>query len=91
MRFDARGSQGDQRTHNHVVALRAITSADGMTADWFPFPHDFLAKISNKICNEVKVRLTLSIASPTRLVPAKPPPRILVQMFEGCLKEMMAT
>jgi hypothetical protein len=51
------GVQGDQRTHNHVVALRAITSADGMTADWFPFPHEFLAKISNKICNEVKVRL----------------------------------
>jgi GMP synthase (glutamine-hydrolysing) len=42
-----------------VVALRAITSADGMTADWFPFPHDFLAKISTKICNEVKVRATL--------------------------------
>lgn len=48
------GVQGDQRTHSHVVALRAITSADGMTADWFQFPYDFLQRVSNKICNEVK-------------------------------------
>mmetsp|Transcript_28698 Transcript_28698/g.39651 ORF Transcript_28698/g.39651 Transcript_28698/m.39651 type:complete len:551 (+) Transcript_28698:86-1738(+) len=48
------GVQGDQRTHAHVVALRAITSADGMTADWYPFKSDFLQRVSNKICNEVK-------------------------------------
>eukprot|EP00239_Pterosperma_sp_CCMP1384_P007902 CAMPEP_0197855566 /NCGR_PEP_ID=MMETSP1438-20131217/26874_1 /TAXON_ID=1461541 /ORGANISM="Pterosperma sp., Strain CCMP1384" /LENGTH=553 /DNA_ID=CAMNT_0043470729 /DNA_START=43 /DNA_END=1701 /DNA_ORIENTATION=- len=48
------GVQGDCRTHSFVVALRAITSADGMTADWYPFEASFLAKVSNKICNEVK-------------------------------------
>jgi len=37
-----------------VVALRAVTSRDGMTADWFPFPHDVLGRISNRIINEVR-------------------------------------
>ena len=36
-----------------AVALRAVTSTDGMTADWFPFPHDVLARISSRIINEV--------------------------------------
>lgn len=36
------GVQGDQRTHSHVVALRAVTSSDGMTADWYPFTPEFL-------------------------------------------------
>lgn len=48
------GVQGDERSYDNVVALRAVTSTDGMTADWFPFPHDVLAKISNRISNEVK-------------------------------------
>jgi GMP synthase (glutamine-hydrolysing) len=48
------GVQGDCRTHSHVVALRAITSSDGMTADWYPFEHAFLAAVSNDICNQVK-------------------------------------
>ena len=48
------GVQGDGRTHDHVVALRAVTSSDGMTADWYPFEHAFLAKVSSKICNEVR-------------------------------------
>jgi GMP synthase (glutamine-hydrolysing) len=48
------GVQGDGRTHDHVIALRAVTSTDGMTADWYPFEHQFLAKVSNRICNEVK-------------------------------------
>ena len=43
--------QGDQRTHSHVVALRAVTSSDGMTADWYPFQPDFLRYVSTKICN----------------------------------------
>ena len=43
--------QGDQRTHSHVVALRAVTSSDGMTADWYPFQPDFLRHVSTKICN----------------------------------------
>ncbi|MEI6093323.1 MAG: glutamine-hydrolyzing GMP synthase [bacterium] len=48
------GVMGDNRTYENVVALRAVTSVDGMTADWYHFPHDFLAKASNRIINEVK-------------------------------------
>jgi GMP synthase (glutamine-hydrolysing) len=47
------GVMGDARTYDHVVALRAVTSRDGMTADWFPFPHEVLARISTRIINEV--------------------------------------
>ncbi|MDE3173461.1 MAG: glutamine-hydrolyzing GMP synthase [Gemmatimonadota bacterium] len=48
------GVMGDYRTYENVVALRAVTSTDGMTADWFPFPHDVLGRISNRIINEVR-------------------------------------
>lgn len=48
------GVQGDGRTHDHVVALRAVTSTDGMTADWYHFDPQFLADVSSRICNEVK-------------------------------------
>ncbi len=48
------GVMGDARTYENVLALRAVTSADGMTADWFRFDHDFLAKVSNKIINKVR-------------------------------------
>ena len=48
------GVMGDERTYENAVALRAVTSTDGMTADWFHFPHAFLATISNKIINNVK-------------------------------------
>jgi GMP synthase (glutamine-hydrolysing) len=48
------GVMGDYRTYESVVALRAVTSRDGMTADWFPFPPDVLARASNRIINEVK-------------------------------------
>jgi GMP synthase (glutamine-hydrolysing) len=47
------GVMGDERTYDNVVALRAVTSTDGMTADWFAFPHDVLARISSRIINEV--------------------------------------
>ncbi|HVT37540.1 MAG TPA: glutamine-hydrolyzing GMP synthase [Gemmatimonadaceae bacterium] len=47
------GVMGDFRTYENVVALRAVTSTDGMTADWFPFPHEVLARISSRIINEV--------------------------------------
>ncbi|HEU5210221.1 MAG TPA: glutamine-hydrolyzing GMP synthase [Longimicrobiales bacterium] len=47
------GVMGDARTYENVVALRAVTSRDGMTADWYPFPHDVLARVSNRIINEV--------------------------------------
>ena len=48
------GVMGDQRTYEHVVALRAVTSLDGMTADWAKIPNDVLGKMSNRIINEVK-------------------------------------
>ncbi|EPS62316.1 hypothetical protein M569_12473 [Genlisea aurea] len=47
------GVQGDQRTHRYAIALRAVTSQDGMTADWYYFDHKFLADVSTRICNEV--------------------------------------
>ena len=48
------GVMGDERTYERVVALRAVTSLDGMTADWCHLPYDVLAKISNQIINRVK-------------------------------------
>tara|TARA_B000000475_G_scaffold270349_1_gene265818 strand:+ start:286 stop:1815 length:1530 start_codon:yes stop_codon:yes gene_type:complete len=48
------GVMGDGRTYEKVVALRAVTSTDGMTADWVHLPYDFLAKVSNDIINKVK-------------------------------------
>ena len=48
------GVMGDQRTYEWVCALRAVTSVDGMTAKYAHLPHDFLAFVSNRICNEVK-------------------------------------
>jgi GMP synthase (glutamine-hydrolysing) len=47
------GVMGDSRTYDNVVALRAVTSRDGMTADWYPFPPDILARMSSRIINEV--------------------------------------
>jgi GMP synthase (glutamine-hydrolysing) len=48
------GVMGDERTYENVCALRAVTSTDGMTADWYEFPQEVLAKISNRIINEVR-------------------------------------
>lgn len=48
------GVMGDERTYENVVALRAVTSTDGMTADWAKIPHDVLGVISNRIINEVR-------------------------------------
>jgi len=48
------GVMGDGRTYEFPIALRAVTSQDGMTADWFRFPHDVLSRISNRIVNEVR-------------------------------------
>jgi GMP synthase (glutamine-hydrolysing) len=48
------GVMGDERTYEHVVALRAVTSLDGMTADWAHLPHDFLGRVANRIINEVR-------------------------------------
>ena len=48
------GVQGDARSYDHVLALRAVTSSDGMTADWYPFEIPFLREVSNLITNKVK-------------------------------------
>lgn len=48
------GVMGDQRTYEYVIAIRAVTSLDGMTADWAKIPNDVLGKMSNRIINEVK-------------------------------------
>jgi GMP synthase (glutamine-hydrolysing) len=48
------GVMGDARTYENAVVLRAVTSVDGMTADWFQFPHEALGRISNRIINEVE-------------------------------------
>ena len=59
------GVMGDARTYENVVALRAVTSRDGMTADWFPFPHDVIGHISNRVINEVRGgnRVTYDVSS----------------------------
>ena len=48
------GVMGDERTYENPVALRAVVSTDAMTADWFPFPHDFLRDVSNEIIRKVR-------------------------------------
>ncbi|WP_025898533.1 glutamine-hydrolyzing GMP synthase [Sneathiella glossodoripedis] len=48
------GVMGDNRTYDYVCALRAVTSTDGMTADYYPFSHDFLGHVSTRIINEVQ-------------------------------------
>ena len=48
------GVMGDERTYEHVIALRVVKSEDGMTADWGELPYELLGKISNRIINEVK-------------------------------------
>ena len=59
------GVMGDGRTYENVVALRAVQTTDFMTADWAPLPHELLAKISNRIINEVRGinRVTYDISS----------------------------
>ena len=60
------GVMGDERTYEHPVALRAVTSQDAMTADWAHLPYDFMAKVSNEIINKVKGvnRVCYDISSP---------------------------
>jgi GMP synthase (glutamine-hydrolysing) len=48
------GAMGDYRTYNYVVALRAVTSIDGMTADFYPFDGTFMGTVATRIVNEVK-------------------------------------
>src|SRR4029077_12395161 len=59
------GVMGDDRTYEHVCALRAVTSSDGMTADSYPFEHAFLARVATRIVNEVKGinRVTYDVTS----------------------------
>jgi GMP synthase (glutamine-hydrolysing) len=59
------GVMGDARTYDNVVALRAVTSRDGMTADWYPFPGDVLGRMATRIINEVDGvnRVTYDVSS----------------------------
>jgi len=59
------GVMGDGRTYDYVCALRAVTSTDGMTADYYPFEHEFLGRVATRIINEVKGinRVTYDITS----------------------------
>lgn len=59
------GVMGDARTYDYVCALRAVTSTDGMTADFYPFDHEFLGRVANRIINEVRGinRVTYDITS----------------------------
>jgi len=65
------GVMGDGRTYEHVVALRAVQTADFMTAHWAPLPHELLAKVSNRIINEVR-----GINRVVYDIPGKPPATI---------------
>jgi GMP synthase (glutamine-hydrolysing) len=59
------GVMGDERTYSYTIGLRAVSSVDGMTADWSRLPYDLLETISNRIVNEVKGvnRVVLDITS----------------------------
>ena len=48
------GVMGDERTYENAICLRAVSSVDGMTADWCHLPYEFLAKVSNEIINKVR-------------------------------------
>ena len=48
------GVMGDERTYENVLALRAVTSTDGMTADYYPYSHEFLGETATRIINEVR-------------------------------------
>lgn len=48
------GVMGDERTYENMISVRAVTSTDGMTADWAKIPYDVMGKISNRVINEVK-------------------------------------
>ncbi len=70
------GVQGDKRTYDQVIALRAAQTTDFMTATWFPFPFEFLCKVSNRITNEVTGvnRVVLDISSkPPATIEVSPP------------------
>ena len=59
------GVKGDDRSYDYACALRAVTSTDGMTADYYPFEHDFLRRVATRITNEVRGinRVTYDITS----------------------------
>ena len=56
---------GDERTYDETIALRAVESTDGMTADWARLPHDLIGKVSSRIINEVRGvnRVVLDVSS----------------------------
>ncbi|GAA6008547.1 hypothetical protein JCM10207_007155 [Rhodosporidiobolus poonsookiae] len=65
------GVQGDRRTYDQVICLRAVKTEDFMTADWFDFPPAILRKMSSRITNEVKgIVASQAVLAPRILMPA---------------------
>jgi len=79
------GVMGDERTYENVVALRAVTSVDGMTADWCHLPYDFLAEVSTKIINQVKGinRVVYDISTKQFSLPVNPTTQQGKEMYEA--------
>ena len=79
------GVMGDERTYENVVALRAVASTDGMTADWVHLPYDFLAKVSNDIINKVRVLTAWFTTSvPNRRPPSNGNNHLVNILSAGC-------
>jgi GMP synthase PP-ATPase subunit len=70
------GVMGDQRTYENVCAIRSVDSIDAMTADWTRVPYDTLARISNRIINEVRASTAWSSTS----APNRPPHRVGISL-----------
>jgi GMP synthase (glutamine-hydrolysing) len=63
------GVMGDERTYEYTVALRAVTSVDGMTADWAHLPYEFLAHVSSEIINNIRALTGLFMISAANHLP----------------------
>jgi hypothetical protein len=83
------GVMGDGRSYDQVLALRAVTSADGMTADVYPFDMAFLGRVATRIINEVKGinRVTYDVTSKIRGAAYRDPKRFFASSVAGMYSE----